>query len=318
MNDLVELLTHHGVAVVFFATVAARLGAPVPAAPFLIVAGALSMGGPLSFAGATAAAVAGNLIGDAAWFLAGRRWGYRVMRLLCRISLSADTCVARSESFLGRWGGASLIAAKFVPGVSVVAPPMAGALHMSNTRFLVYETIAALIWTLLFLFIGRVFHAAIADVLAVLANVGLAAAALIALALLAFVGWRYRLRRAALRSEDIERIEVDMLRQALARSGNALAVIDVRSAETRALDERRIPGAVGIDLRHLPQALGPLADARELVVFCDCPDDASAVAAARVLTAAGLPRVRVLAGGLDAWVAAHAQPADTLEPAHAL
>ena len=131
--------------------------------------------------------MAGNLIGDAAWFLAGRRWGYSVMRLLCRISLSADTCVQRSESFLGRWGGASLIAAKFVPGVSVVAPPMAGALHMSNTRFLAYETLAALIWTLAFLLIGRLFHAAIADVLAVLANIGLAATAIIALVLAAFL-----------------------------------------------------------------------------------------------------------------------------------
>lgn len=305
MNDFVTLLMSHGVAVVFIATLAARLGAPVPAAPFLIVAGALSVGGQVSFAGAVAAALAGNLIGDAAWFLAGRRWGYRVLRLLCRISLSADSCVQRSESFLGRWGGASLIVAKFVPGVSVVAPPMAGALHMSNTRFLAYETLAALIWTLAFLLLGRVFHTAIADVLEVLAQVGLAAAAAIALLLAAFLAWRYRLRRAALRGEDIERIEVAALRRALA-GGSAPAVIDVRGADARALDARGIPGAVGIDLRRLPHALGALADGRELVLFCDCPDDASAVAAARLLLAAGLTRVRVLAGGLDAWMASEA------------
>ena len=89
MNDLVALLSAQGAAVVFLATLATRLGAPVPAAPFLVVAGGLAVGGQLSFIAVLLAAVLGNILGDGAWFLAGRRWGYRVMRLLCRISLSA-------------------------------------------------------------------------------------------------------------------------------------------------------------------------------------------------------------------------------------
>jgi membrane protein DedA with SNARE-associated domain/rhodanese-related sulfurtransferase len=310
MDDLLALLVRHGVAVVFAVTLAARLGAPVPAVPFLIVAGALSVDGQISLAGAIAAALAGNLIGDAAWFLAGRRWGYRVMRLLCRISLSADACVARSESFIGRWGGASLIAAKFVPGVSVVAPPMAGALHMSNTRFLVFETIAALIWTLLFLMLGRLFHTAIGDVLSVLANIGLAAVALVAVALMTLLVWRYAMRYAARRSGDVERIDVAELRLALRAGGSAMPiVVDVRGAHAR----------------DLANSVGPLSalispgDGRELIVYCDCPHDASAIVGARRLMAAGLPRVRVLAGGLDAWEAAEKEAAvllgDTPEPA---
>ncbi len=311
MNDVVALLTQQGPAVVLLATLAARLGAPVPAVPFLIVAGGLTVDGQVSFLAVVLAALAGNILGDGAWFLAGRRWGYRVMRLLCRISLSADTCVQRSESILGRWGGASLIAAKFVPGVSVVAPPMAGALGMSNARFLGYETVAALVWTLIFLLVGRIFHEAIADVLAVLANLGLAAAIGLGLLLAVFLAWRYWLRRAALRALDIERIEVAALRQALA-GGAQPTLIDVRSADSRAIDARAIPGAVAIELRHLPRGLGPQADGRELGVFCNCPDDAAAGAAARALRAAGRPRVRVLVGGLDAWMAAHAgsEPGD--------
>ena len=305
MNDLVALLASQGAAVVFAATLAARLGAPVPAVPFLIVAGGLSVGGQVSFAAAVLAAVMGNILGDGVWFLAGRRWGYRVMRLLCRISLSADSCVRRSEAILGRWGGLSLIAAKFVPGVSVVAPPMAGALGMSNTRFLSYETAAALIWTLGFLLLGRIFHSAINDVLMVLSNIGLTAAVFCAAMLALFLVWRYYMRRMALRADDIEHVDVDVLREALAGS-NGPTLIDVRGAAARALDDGAIPGAVGIELKRLPKDLGALADGRELVVFCDCPDDASAIAAARVLLAAGLPRVRVLAGGLDAWRAAEA------------
>jgi len=313
MNDLVALLASQGAAVVFAATLAARLGAPVPAVPFLIVAGGLSVGGQVSFAAAVLAAVMGNILGDGVWFLAGRRWGYRVMRLLCRISLSADSCVRRSEAILGRWGGLSLIAAKFVPGVSVVAPPMAGALGMSNTRFLSYETAAALIWTLGFLLLGRIFHSAINDVLMVLSNIGLTAAVFCAAMLALFLVWRYYMRRMALRADDIEHVDVDVLREALAGS-NGPTLIDVRGAAARALDDRAIPGAVGIELKRLPKDLGALADGRELVVFCDCPDDASAIAAARVLLAAGLPRVRVLAGGLDAWRAAEAALSPDADP----
>lgn len=315
MNDLVSLLATQGPAVVFLVTLAARLGAPVPAVPFLVVAGGLAVGGTaLNAAAVIAASLLGNLLGDGAWFLAGRRWGYGVMRLLCRVSLSADTCVSRSEAILGRWGGLSLIAAKYVPGVSVVAPPMAGAVGMSNARFLAYETIGALIWTLGYLLLGAVFHAAIRDVLAVLADIGLAATAVGGALLLAFLVWRYRQRRLARRADDIVTISVEALRGALAQ-GRAPTVVDVRGEQVRALDPRAIPGAVGFALRELPHALGPLADGRELVLFCDCPDDASAVAAARVLMAAGLPRVRVLAGGLSAWMAADAAEVERVVPA---
>ena len=305
MNDLVALLSAQGAAVVFLATLATRLGAPVPAAPFLVVAGGLAVGGQLSFAAVLLAAVLGNILGDGAWFLAGRRWGFRVMRFLCRISLSADTCVRRSESILGRWGGLSLIAAKFVPGVSVVAPPMAGALGMSNTRFMAYETVAALIWALGFLALGGLFHGAIQDVLAVMSSVGLTATLVGMLLLAAFVAWRYRERRIARQIEDIEHVEVAALREALA-VGARLMVVDLRSAETRKIDDRAVPGAVGITYGELDDRLAELQAARELVVFCDCPNDETAIAAARLLAKAGLPRVRVLAGGIAAWAAAEA------------
>lgn len=307
MTDLSALLAQHGSLLVFVATLAARIGAPVPAVPFLVVAGAMSVGGAVSLPLALLGALLGNLVGDGAWFLAGRRWGYRVLRLLCRISLSPDSCVRRSESILGRWGGLSLLAAKFVPGVSVVAPPMAGALGMSNARFVGYELFAALVWSGGFLLLGRLFHSAVQDVLSVFAQVGLAAGLFCLLALAGFVGWRWNRRRLALRTGDIERIDAASLRAAIA-AGTAPGVIDVRMAAARTIDPRSIPGAIGLALRDLPQALGEWADGRELVVFCDCPNDLSAIAAARALMAAGLSRVRVLEGGLDAWRASESQP----------
>ncbi|RYY99789.1 MAG: hypothetical protein EOO24_17050 [Comamonadaceae bacterium] len=177
---------------------------------------------------------------------------------------------------------------------------MAGALGMSNARFVGYELFAALVWSGGFLLLGRVFHGAVQDVLSVFAQVGLAAGLFCLLALAAFVGWRWNRRRLALRTGDIERIDAASLRAAMA-AGTAPGVIDVRMPAARTIDPRSIPGAIGLVLRDLPHALGAWADGRELVVFCDCPNDLSAIAAARLLKAAGLAQVRVLDGGLDAW-----------------
>ena len=137
MQTLVALVVAHGTLLVFVATLAARLGAPVPAAPALVVAGGLAAGGQLSWPVAFFAAIVANIIGDAAWYWAGRAHGYRVLRLLCRISLSPDSCVRQSEAFILRWGGSSLVAAKFVPGVSVVAPRgglVSAAYHSRDPR----------------------------------------------------------------------------------------------------------------------------------------------------------------------------------------
>ncbi len=304
MPDLIDLVLRYGALLVFVVTLAARIGAPVPAAPVLAVAGALAVSAQSSLISLLAAAIVGNLLGDGLWFWAGRRYGYQVLKLLCRISMSPDSCVRQSEAFIGRWGGSSLIAAKFVPGVSVVAPPMAGALGMSTLAFVGFETLAALIWAGALLALGAVFSAQIRDVLAVMSTFG--AVALLALAVLfvIYLGVRYLRRRAFLREVGMSRISVGELRD-LIETGAQPVVIDVRSDVGRSLDARRIPGALGVELAGLKRPLiATLPRDREIVLYCNCPNEASAATAARVLASHGFTRVRPLAGGLEAWIEA--------------
>ena len=306
MRDLLALLVNHGLLVVFTATLAARLGAPVPAAPLLVIAGALAVGGQLSWTAALAWSIVANLIGDAAWFWAGRHYGHRVLRLLCRISMSPDSCVRQGEAFLTRWGGASLIAAKFVPGISVVAPPMAGALGMSWLAFVGYDMLAALIWTGLLMGIGAVFSAQIQQVMDVLSAMGFAAVALLAVLIAAYVAFRYWRRRAFLRGVEMSRIGVAELRAlidgGLADRSKAPVVIDVRSEAGRSIDARRIPGALAMQLGDIKRRAAELPRDREIVLYCNCPNEASAASGARLLAERGFKRARPLAGGLDAWV----------------
>jgi membrane protein DedA with SNARE-associated domain/rhodanese-related sulfurtransferase len=302
MHQLVALLLDHGALILFAVTLAARLGAPVPASPLLVVAGSLVMAGQISMVTALAVSIAANVLGDGAWFVAGRRYGYRVMRQLCRISLSPDSCVQQGESLITRWGGSSLVAAKFVPGVSVVAAPMAGALGMSTARFLAFEVFAAVVWTLAFMALGMVFSDQIQQIFDIMASTGGMATAVLVLVLAALIAVRYWQRQRFLRELDIPRIDVDDLHALMEQGLNPL-VIDVRSDASTQVDGRRIPGAIPVLLRDIHAHAPELAPDREIVLYCNCPNEVTAARAAGVLAARGLRRARPLAGGLDAWVA---------------
>lgn len=303
MSFLIELLIQHGVLLVFLVTLAARVGAPVPAAPLLVVAGGLAAAGDLSWPGAFAAAIVANVAGDGVWFQAGRSYGHRVMKLLCRISLSPDSCVRQSESLIARWGGSSLIAAKFLPGISVVAAPMAGALGMSLPRFLAYDLLAGALWSGLFLALGLLLSNQIQETLDMLASAGLYAVLALLLVIAGLVARRWWQRRQFLRDVGTARISVDEA-VALIEQGLEPVFIDVRADASREIDPRRIPGARLAELHKMQDHAASLPRDRELVLYCNCPNEVSAALAAQVLVTQGFTRVRALTGGLDGWAAA--------------
>ncbi len=308
-DDLTTLLARHGLAIVAGVAFLARVGVPIPAAPLLVVAGGLAMAGWLNGPMMLLAAIAATVLGDALWFEAGRRFGHRVLRTLCRISLSPDSCVRQSEGVITRWGGSSLVLAKFLPGISVVAAPMAGALGMSWARFLLYDLAAGALWASLFVGLGVVFNAQIRGVLDTLATAGFVAVVGIAVAVVAFVAWRWWRRHAFLRAVAMRRISVAELSDLMAGDPTPV-VIDVRSPASAQLDPRRIPGAVLVALDAMGAHAPTLPRDREIVLYCNCPHEASAAHAARVLAGLGVTRVRPLAGGLDEW-AASGRPVET-------
>lgn len=307
MDQLTALMVEHAVAVVFIATFVSRIGLPLPAAPLLVVAGALAAAAqPLVVVALVAASWLGNVLGNGVWFYAGRLYGYRFMRLLCKISVSPDSCVRSSETMIGRWGGLSLVAAKFVPGVSVVAPPMAGALGMSSLRFLAFETAGALMWTAIFLALGWLFRDQIQSVLDTLSEAGGVAVVALVIALVVFVAFRYWRRRVMLRLTGLPRVTVGELLGLLEGEPPPI-VIDVRGEGGVQVDPRRIPGALPISLKEIQQRRARLpfeGDDREIILYCSCPNEISAALGAQALLARGMKRARPLAGGLEAWVEA--------------
>lgn len=301
MELLIRLISEYGLLFVFFNILAQQLGAPLPAYPVLMVTGALAARGQLNMGALLGTAVAACLLADTAWYLIGRWVGRRVLRVLCRVSLSPDGCVRQTESIFTRFGAPSLVVAKFVPGFASVATAMAGAMRIGRRPFVLFDAIGALLWAGVGLALGWLFSSAIEQIINTLAELGKWGLMLLALAAALYVAWKWWQRHRFNVQLRMARVSVDALVELLDRGERPL-IVDVRSAAAR--DEGRIPGAI----LALGDALAPelLAHPKEalVVVYCACPNDASAVLAARKLLERGFRNVRPLAGGIDAWVAA--------------
>ncbi len=264
---LVEQVAQYGVLFVFVNVLLEQIGLPIPALPTLVVAGALAARGTLPGSLVLTVAVAACLLADYLWFELGRHQGYRVLRTLCRVSLSPDSCVQQTESFFSRYGLASLLFAKFVPGFSTVAPPLAGASRASVASFLAWDAGGALIWAAGGMLVGAIFHRAVDRVLDALASFGSGALVVLGAGLALFVAWKYGQRRRFYRMLRMARISPEDLARAIDR-GESPVVVDVRSTAARRADPRRIPGARSLDFTGLESGLADLPKEREVILYC--------------------------------------------------
>ena len=303
MEDIGNLVAVHGVLLVFASVLLDQLGIPVPAVPALIVGGALAADGRLSAAELFAAAVVATLIANFVWYATGRHYGNRVVKTLCKVSLTPDTCVGQTHSVFERWGTKTLLVSNFIPGLSTVAPPLAGAIGVGWLRFLFFSILGAILWVGAGLGLGILFKEQIAEILALLESMGvIAIAALIAL-LVAYVGYKWWERHRFFSMLRMARIGVDELYR-LMGDGTVPVIVDVRTQSARTLEPRRIPGAVHVPLQAVDLHARNLPRDREIILYCTCPNDVSAAEAAKLLINSGFTRVRPLHGGLDAWIAA--------------
>ena len=303
IQELVLLLGQYGVALVFANVLCEQVGLPLPAIPTLVIAGALSAEGTLSAPAVFGAAYVASMIGDAAWYAGGRVYGKRVMKFLCRISLSPDSCVSQTETSFERWGAGLLVFSKFVPGLSTITPPLAGAARLGWVRFSFFNSIGVALWAGAGIGAGMLLHAQIEKLLSRLEGMGMIALILVGSLLLAYIVFKWWERRRFYRMLRLARISVDEL-YALMDSGANPVVVDVRSPVARSLDPRGIPGALPADVRAIDSLLEKLPIDRDIILYCTCPNEAGAAQVAKMLVDRGFTRVRPLHGGLDAWVAA--------------
>ncbi len=301
MQDVAQAIEHYGVIVVFVSVLLDKAGLPVPSYPVLLVAGALSVSGGAPAVAIVLTAICAGLTADLLWYGAGVKFGRRTLAVLCKISLSPDSCVRHSETVLSRSGPWALLFVKFIPGLRYVSVVLAGINRVSLPVFLLLDGAGNSIYFGVAVTLGRLFHDALDAVLATLTRLGVYGLALIAGALGLYLTIRWIQRQNFIRQLRMDRISVEEL-IAMIDAGQEPVIVDVRPVDARR--EGMIPGAIACGISDATAALGHVPRDREIVVYCSCPNEATAAIAALHLKRAGFKRIRPLLGGIEAWAKA--------------
>src|SRR5208282_153951 len=210
-----DILLMYGYLLIFAWVLVEQLGIPLPSVPILLAAGALSAQQQISFPLALAVAVAASVSADSAWFFIGRSQGHRVLRLLCKLSLEPTTCVRRTQDSFARRRGVMLMFAKFVPGLGILAPPVAGENGMKFGTFVFFDGIGAILWAGTLLAAGRFFGDLLKRNAGLLSWVGHFSGALLVLGIIAFFLIRLYRRRVVLKKLVAARLEPEDLKRQL-------------------------------------------------------------------------------------------------------
>ena len=266
MHSLIPFLKEHGYAVVFIWVLAETIGLPVPSAPLLITVGALAGLGQMKLFPCFGLGVCAALSSDVFWYFMGRRRGGQLLSILCRISLEPDFCVRRTENLFSRYGSRSLLIAKFLPGLSAVATPLAGVIHMRLTLFLFLDCIGAILWVGSFTVFGYLLSEQLDRASAYAVSMGNVLFVLVAGGLSIYILRKYYLRRRFLHELFIARITPEELKQKL-DSGEDVMIIDVRHALDFEADPYLIPGTLRIPSEQL-ESYPEVPKDREVVVYC--------------------------------------------------
>jgi membrane protein DedA with SNARE-associated domain/rhodanese-related sulfurtransferase len=286
-----------GGAAVFVNVMLTRLGVPIPAVPMLLFAGSAIAAGTLSFWPILGAAVLGAMIGDGTWFTAGRLYGRKLLAALGRLSPAVDSKVETARSLFERFGVPLVSVSKFVPGLGLITPPLMGSTAVDSRIYAAWDLTSVVAWATFWLLGGAAAERELHMLLGFVRSRGGTV-----VDILLGTGLIYLLYRLHLRRRERRKF-ADTAAQRAARARRRIApprVLDARPAGPALDGPRRIPGALALD-PHSPEQLDDALRAYDSVIYCICPDSATASEVTQRMRSNGYTRIRALPGGLDAW-----------------
>jgi membrane protein DedA with SNARE-associated domain len=172
MNDIL-ISADNCCPILFFFVLLEQIGLPIPAAPCLLAAGSLYAAGESSACIALLATALACLLADVTWFYIGRRGGKQVLHFIFRFVPSASSRADSVEQTFNRYSLPVIVFAKFVPGLSVLTPPLAGSLGIDLGRFLLYDTLGSLLYGGFYLLLGALLSEQVQALLDMLDQFGL-------------------------------------------------------------------------------------------------------------------------------------------------
>lgn len=297
--DLTSLVQHYGLALVFACAFCEQLALPIPSYPALLIAGALSVAGGDPLALIVAVGTLGVVLGDLVAYAAGARYGRRILSIVCKLSLARDNCVRRTEDRFAHSGPWALLFVKFIPGFALALILLCGVTGLALPTFLLLDGLGALLYVTLPVVLGAVFHNAIDSALSAITRWGEYGTALVVGLLVFYAALRFVDRRLFIHRLKMARISIEELVD-LIDGGKSPVIFDVRSPDARR-KEGVIPGSIGAHPDEIARVAKQYAHDAEIIIYCSCPNEASAATAALHLKRAGFKKIRPLSGGIEAW-----------------
>ncbi|HEX4156162.1 MAG TPA: VTT domain-containing protein [Acidobacteriaceae bacterium] len=305
MSSMMLLFLHHAYSVMFGWVLIEQAGLPVPSFPVMLAAGTMSAAHKVHIALLLPIVLVACVVSDSGWYWLGKRYGGRVLNVLCRFSLEAATCLNRTQGSIARRGAFTLLFAKFVPGLSTMAPPIAGQAGVSYGQFVVYDTAGSLLWGAAWLLAGRFFGDIVRRSTHLFATLAHFAGVLVLLMVVGVIVYRYVQRRKFLTELRGMRLEpaqlLAMIEDARREEQPLPFIIDLRHPLDVLTDPLVLPGALRIGPDELKQRRELIPHDRDIVLYCTCPSEETSAKVALELRRMGIRRVRPLRGGLQGW-----------------
>ncbi len=269
MEALLSAIGRHGYILIFFIVLAESLGMPVPAALALVAGGAAAAAGLLHLTTLLLLAVAAMILGDSLLFVMGRYMGWALLGFLCKLSVNPETCILRSaESFYKR-GKATLLFAKFIPGINTMAPPLAGSMKMRPDIFLRFDLAGASLYAIVYIAVGYLFRDVLASVAHGFQTAGRAVESVTVIALIGYAGYRVWLYRKHAVYRVVPRVQVEELaRRLVSEDKEKILLMDVRSHGYYDAGAARIRGSIRMEPNNLAEEVKTLPKDKDIYVYC--------------------------------------------------
>jgi hypothetical protein len=189
------------------------------------------------------------------------------LRVLCALSLEPDSCVSMTRRAFERIGAPALLIAKFVPGLSTAATPMAGVTRMPYWRFVLADGLGALLWSGAFMALGWIFRHQFEALLDSMMAYGSRAGMLVGLLLAGYVCYKLWQRERFLRSLRVARVSADTVLD-LIQNGDEIMILDLRNRLDVQSGPGVLPGAVWYDPVRLEELHHDIPRDRDIILYC--------------------------------------------------
>ena len=206
-NDNSQIMTHHILDLLrgalvhygYWAVAAVLLlenaGVPLPGETVLLLASFLAYSErDLQLSWIIVVGTVAATVGDNLGYALGHYGGRPLLERYRYVFHISDAAVARGETLFRRYGGVTILFARFVSGMRVMAGPMAGVLLMPWKRFAVFNLLGAALWVTVISFVGYSFGSRWKLLMHVMKRFDLALGAAFVL-IVAVLWWRSRGRR---------------------------------------------------------------------------------------------------------------------------